>query len=227
VIARNDNNSCEFQPSTFRGLRRRLFKKQFWKTKLCKPHANGFCEKSDEACQYAHGASELVPMPDLWKTSICKAWQTGMCTNMSSRCVFAHGVDDLRSTAVFDGKKTGGGSTTSDAVTTNPSHGEKELFVTDTAAGATYYSMPFISPLVVENPPCNADKTLADWPQWVMGTFPEPMQKPFWEPQLAHMQEPMPKPPFGNPYAGFQYQSCLKMISEGAADAGLQVCSQA
>mmetsp|Transcript_57612 Transcript_57612/g.148197 ORF Transcript_57612/g.148197 Transcript_57612/m.148197 type:complete len:275 (-) Transcript_57612:656-1480(-) len=72
---------------------------QFSKTKLCKFQLLGICAKG-RACPFAHGQTDLRPLPDLRCTKLCAALlQTGVCNNQD--CAFAHSRDELRTTSTF------------------------------------------------------------------------------------------------------------------------------
>lgn len=64
------------------------------KTKLCRFYELGMCTK-DGDCNFAHGARELQPVPDLSNTKTCHVFATtGHCDR--SDCRFAHSRDELR-----------------------------------------------------------------------------------------------------------------------------------
>jgi len=70
-----------------------------YKTKMCKFHLLGVCEKG-ENCPHAHTSEELRVRPDLSKTSLCRQLvNNGKCDNMN--CTFAHTKDELRATPNF------------------------------------------------------------------------------------------------------------------------------
>lgn len=72
---------------------------QFSKTKLCKFELLGICAKG-RACPFAHGQTELRPLPDLRCTKLCiSLLQTGQCNDQD--CTFAHSRDELRTTSTF------------------------------------------------------------------------------------------------------------------------------
>lgn len=72
---------------------------QFSKTKLCKFELLGICAKG-RACPFAHGDTELKPLPDLRRTKLCSSLlQTGHCSNPD--CTFAHSREELRMTSTF------------------------------------------------------------------------------------------------------------------------------
>lgn len=66
----------------------------FGKTKLCKFHILGVCDKG-AGCNFAHEASQLNNLPDLAKTRVCKVLiSTGRCNDPD--CLYAHSKDELR-----------------------------------------------------------------------------------------------------------------------------------
>eukprot|EP00746_Dinoflagellata_sp_MGD_P165111 gnl/MRDRNA2_/MRDRNA2_94194_c0_seq1.p1 gnl/MRDRNA2_/MRDRNA2_94194_c0~~gnl/MRDRNA2_/MRDRNA2_94194_c0_seq1.p1 ORF type:complete len:293 (+),score=43.49 gnl/MRDRNA2_/MRDRNA2_94194_c0_seq1:98-880(+) len=74
-------------------------KKQFSKTKMCKFHLLGICEKGTQ-CPWAHDQAELRKAPDLTKTKLCKTLiMTGRCDQ--PYCSYAHSREELRSTDAY------------------------------------------------------------------------------------------------------------------------------
>lgn len=72
---------------------------QFSKTKMCKFHVLGKCNKGSQ-CQFAHFPLELRSLPDLRCTKLCKTLiQTGQCK--SKTCMYAHSKEELRSQGAF------------------------------------------------------------------------------------------------------------------------------
>eukprot|EP00931_Biecheleriopsis_adriatica_P098148 TRINITY_DN7204_c0_g1_i1.p1 TRINITY_DN7204_c0_g1~~TRINITY_DN7204_c0_g1_i1.p1 ORF type:complete len:215 (-),score=33.19 TRINITY_DN7204_c0_g1_i1:180-824(-) len=64
------------------------------KTQMCKFFAKGKCSK-EGACQWAHDASELKPVPDLSRTKMCRVFRAnGQCDIPD--CPFAHNRRELR-----------------------------------------------------------------------------------------------------------------------------------
>ncbi|KAF8822572.1 zinc finger (CCCH type) motif-containing protein [Cardiosporidium cionae] len=76
---------------------------QMMKTKICADFQNGKCSRGD-GCPYAHGDSEIRPLPDLRKTKMCTAHIAGRCTK--ENCRFAHSKEELRFTCDFPQYKT-------------------------------------------------------------------------------------------------------------------------
>eukprot|EP00929_Paragymnodinium_shiwhaense_P000920 TRINITY_DN101113_c0_g1_i1.p1 TRINITY_DN101113_c0_g1~~TRINITY_DN101113_c0_g1_i1.p1 ORF type:complete len:358 (-),score=60.50 TRINITY_DN101113_c0_g1_i1:117-1190(-) len=77
---------------------------QFTKTKMCKFEALGICSKGSE-CPFAHGETELQPLPDLRCTKICKILiKTGACQDPT--CTYAHTKEELRTIASTSSFKT-------------------------------------------------------------------------------------------------------------------------
>lgn len=67
---------------------------QFCKTKLCRFELMGICAKGPE-CPFAHGSTELKPLPDLRCTRLCKELlSNGQCTDQN--CTYAHSREQLR-----------------------------------------------------------------------------------------------------------------------------------
>mmetsp|Transcript_154000 Transcript_154000/g.279805 ORF Transcript_154000/g.279805 Transcript_154000/m.279805 type:complete len:370 (-) Transcript_154000:71-1180(-) len=67
----------------------------FIKTKMCAFHLRGKCTRG-EACKFAHGNTDMTPLPDLYRTSLCSSiLLSGMCANGAS-CKYAHTRDELR-----------------------------------------------------------------------------------------------------------------------------------
>ncbi|EER17320.1 conserved hypothetical protein [Perkinsus marinus ATCC 50983] len=72
---------------------------QFYKTKLCKYHLDGFCNRGDN-CTHAHSVEELNSQPDLAKCRMCRVFlQTGHCAD--SQCPYAHDLETVRSSNAF------------------------------------------------------------------------------------------------------------------------------
>lgn len=66
----------------------------FTKTKICKFHILGICEKGI-GCKFAHQKEELNPLPDLSRTKLCKTLiNTGSCEDPA--CTYAHNREELR-----------------------------------------------------------------------------------------------------------------------------------
>ncbi|CAE7659666.1 unnamed protein product [Symbiodinium pilosum] len=66
----------------------------FQKTKMCKFHLMGSCQRGGQ-CRFAHDQSELQGLPDLARTKICKQMiQTGRCEDPT--CTYAHSREELR-----------------------------------------------------------------------------------------------------------------------------------
>mmetsp|Transcript_54278 Transcript_54278/g.129358 ORF Transcript_54278/g.129358 Transcript_54278/m.129358 type:complete len:295 (+) Transcript_54278:53-937(+) len=66
----------------------------FHKTKLCKFYAVGACTKGP-SCIFAHGASEINPLPDFHCTKICPSvMKLGLCDDPG--CRFAHRRSEIR-----------------------------------------------------------------------------------------------------------------------------------
>ena len=67
-------------------------KNTLYKTEICRLFEdNGFCQFGDD-CIFAHGSSELRPLPKhpKYKTEICRAfWELGQCS-YGKRCNFLH-----------------------------------------------------------------------------------------------------------------------------------------
>eukprot|EP00931_Biecheleriopsis_adriatica_P004132 TRINITY_DN105845_c0_g1_i1.p1 TRINITY_DN105845_c0_g1~~TRINITY_DN105845_c0_g1_i1.p1 ORF type:complete len:318 (+),score=55.12 TRINITY_DN105845_c0_g1_i1:136-954(+) len=80
--------------------------KYFQRTKICRFHIVGACEKGS-ACHFAHSTKDVQDQPDFSKTRLCKAFmQTGSCEE-GLMCRFAHGQEELRrrrSSAAVDSK---------------------------------------------------------------------------------------------------------------------------
>lgn len=75
------------------------YKKQFFKTSLCKYHLEGACRKGDQ-CSHAHDQRELQDKPVLSKTRMCKSvLRNGSCSDPS--CTFAHDLTELTSANAF------------------------------------------------------------------------------------------------------------------------------
>mmetsp|Transcript_58553 Transcript_58553/g.116102 ORF Transcript_58553/g.116102 Transcript_58553/m.116102 type:complete len:394 (-) Transcript_58553:57-1238(-) len=67
---------------------------QFFKTKRCKFEFLGMCAKGPQ-CPFAHGSTELRPLPDLRCTKMCRELlQSGRCN--SSNCAYAHSREEVR-----------------------------------------------------------------------------------------------------------------------------------
>lgn len=67
---------------------------QFFKTKRCKFEFLGMCEKG-QLCPFAHGSTELRPLPDLRCTKMCRELlQSGRCSN--TNCAYAHSREEIR-----------------------------------------------------------------------------------------------------------------------------------
>lgn len=67
---------------------------QFSKTKMCRFEILGMCTKGQQ-CPFAHGATELKPLPDLRCTKLCRELlQFGECHNKN--CTYAHSREELR-----------------------------------------------------------------------------------------------------------------------------------
>jgi len=75
------------------------FRRQFYKTTLCRFHRRGCLRGS--RCSFAHGVEDLRQAPDLTKTSICPRWKDSCCPLQTDECPFAHGWADLRATPVY------------------------------------------------------------------------------------------------------------------------------
>lgn len=74
-------------------------KAQFSKTKMCKFHLLGICEKGRQ-CPWAHDQRELRKAPDLTRTKLCKTLiMTGRCNH--PHCSYAHSREELRSTDAY------------------------------------------------------------------------------------------------------------------------------
>jgi len=64
------------------------------KTKLCKFHLSGQCDKGGE-CRFAHSPDELQAVPDLSCTKVCPRFmRLGFCSD--SKCKYAHERSELR-----------------------------------------------------------------------------------------------------------------------------------
>ncbi|KAF4724907.1 hypothetical protein FOZ63_014644, partial [Perkinsus olseni] len=64
---------------------------QFYKTKLCKYHLDGYCNRGDN-CTHAHSVSELECQPDLSKARMCRTLlQKGHCD--VTNCAYAHDLE--------------------------------------------------------------------------------------------------------------------------------------
>lgn len=75
------------------------YKKQFFKTSLCKYHLEGACRKGD-LCTHAHDKRELHEKPVLSKTRMCKSvLRNGQCGDPS--CAFSHDIPELISSNAF------------------------------------------------------------------------------------------------------------------------------
>lgn len=66
----------------------------FQKTKMCKFHLIGSCQRGSD-CRFAHDQRELQTLPDLARTKICKQLlQTGLCED--HQCSYAHSREEYR-----------------------------------------------------------------------------------------------------------------------------------
>lgn len=66
----------------------------FQKTKMCKFHLMGSCQRGSD-CRFAHDQRELQTLPDLARTKICKQLlQTGLCED--HQCSYAHSREEYR-----------------------------------------------------------------------------------------------------------------------------------
>lgn len=66
----------------------------FHKTKMCKFNQLGMCTRG-EMCRFAHGKTDMNPLPDLSRTKLCKELiNTGQCSDPT--CKFAHTRHELR-----------------------------------------------------------------------------------------------------------------------------------
>jgi hypothetical protein len=75
------------------------YRRQFYKTSLCKYHLANTCSKGD-TCSHAHSPSELTNKPILSKTRMCKsALRSGEC--LDPRCEFAHDLPELTAANTF------------------------------------------------------------------------------------------------------------------------------
>ena len=75
------------------------YKKQFFKTSICKYYLEGTCKKGEQ-CSHAHHEKELQEKPVLSKTRMCKqVLRNGNCND--PECTFAHGIDELVSANAF------------------------------------------------------------------------------------------------------------------------------
>ena len=75
------------------------YKKQFYKTTLCKYFLENSCKKGDE-CSHAHSPDELQEKPILSKTRMCKMiLRMGNCND--PECMFAHDINELVSANAF------------------------------------------------------------------------------------------------------------------------------
>eukprot|EP00931_Biecheleriopsis_adriatica_P105334 TRINITY_DN7988_c0_g1_i1.p1 TRINITY_DN7988_c0_g1~~TRINITY_DN7988_c0_g1_i1.p1 ORF type:complete len:303 (-),score=54.00 TRINITY_DN7988_c0_g1_i1:19-927(-) len=72
------------------------FRRQFFKTQLCKFHQAGRCKRADR-CVFAHSEEELAEPPNLDKTSLCPKGSS--CRDED--CKFAHEFKELRCTEEF------------------------------------------------------------------------------------------------------------------------------
>mmetsp|Transcript_5280 Transcript_5280/g.13136 ORF Transcript_5280/g.13136 Transcript_5280/m.13136 type:complete len:232 (-) Transcript_5280:272-967(-) len=69
-----------------------LARQLFHKTRVCTFWLAGRCTRA--GCRFAHGESELMPVPDLSKTTLCRVFRKrGVCR---PDCRFAHGTCELR-----------------------------------------------------------------------------------------------------------------------------------
>jgi len=67
----------------------------FHKTRMCRFHVEGHCGKG-HACSFAHGQTELRPLPDLTCMKLCpRLLHTGVCD--MEGCTFAHSREELHS----------------------------------------------------------------------------------------------------------------------------------
>lgn len=72
-----------------------LQRNKFHKTRLCTFFDKGSCHKGTR-CNFAHGAAELQPLPDLHCTKLCpRLLASGSCIDES--CTYAHTKEELRS----------------------------------------------------------------------------------------------------------------------------------
>ncbi|KAF4711836.1 hypothetical protein FOZ62_027345 [Perkinsus olseni] len=72
---------------------------QFYKTKLCKYHLDGYCNRGDN-CTHAHSVSELECQPDLSKARMCRTLlQKGHCD--VTNCAYAHDLETVKSSNAF------------------------------------------------------------------------------------------------------------------------------
>lgn len=77
-----------------------LYRRQFFKTALCKFHIDGRCSKGAN-CEHAHTEVELLSKPVLTKTRMCKVFlRTGHCEIINS-CPFAHDTHEVARTNSF------------------------------------------------------------------------------------------------------------------------------
>ncbi|CAJ1433602.1 unnamed protein product [Effrenium voratum] len=66
----------------------------FQKTKMCKFHLMGSCQRGTQ-CRFAHDQCELQTLPDLARTKVCKQLlQTGHCED--PHCTYAHSLEEFR-----------------------------------------------------------------------------------------------------------------------------------
>lgn len=56
--------------------------------------ANGDCRRG-EACPFAHGSSELVPLPNFYRTRLCAEYRLSGSCHRGDRCTYAHGQHEL------------------------------------------------------------------------------------------------------------------------------------
>ncbi|KAF4671107.1 hypothetical protein FOL47_001697 [Perkinsus chesapeaki] len=72
---------------------------QFYKTKLCKYHVEGYCNRGDN-CTHAHSVSELESQPNLSRARMCRILlQKGHCDDVD--CAYAHDLDTVKSANAF------------------------------------------------------------------------------------------------------------------------------
>eukprot|EP00931_Biecheleriopsis_adriatica_P033936 TRINITY_DN19661_c0_g2_i1.p1 TRINITY_DN19661_c0_g2~~TRINITY_DN19661_c0_g2_i1.p1 ORF type:complete len:309 (+),score=68.58 TRINITY_DN19661_c0_g2_i1:90-929(+) len=81
-------------------------KKYFQRTKLCRFHSIGACEKGS-ACNFAHSVKDMQELPNFSKTRLCTAFMaTGTCDE-GPDCKFAHGHEDIRVRKHFKNRASG------------------------------------------------------------------------------------------------------------------------
>ena len=89
-----NTSAASIDPSTME-----RYKKQFFKTTMCKYNLENSCKKGDQ-CSHAHSVKELQEKPILSKTRMCKMiLRLGNCNDPD--CSFAHDIEELVSANAF------------------------------------------------------------------------------------------------------------------------------